>query len=329
MRELTYLEAIKEAMQQKMREDDNVYLMGEDVAEYGGAFGVSVGMVEEFGKERIRNTPISEAAIVGVATGSAITGMRPIAEIMFSDFITIAMDQIANQAAKIRYMFGGKARVPLVIRTAGGGGTGAAGQHSQSLQALVAHIPGLKVVMPSNPYDAKGLLIASINDDNPVIFIEHKLLYKNKKYIQHVPEEMYDIPLGKGEIKREGKDISIVATAFMVQKSLEAAGELQEEKGIECEVVDLRTIRPLDIGLVTGSVKKTGRMVCVEEAPIFGGFMGEVSAQVTEGAFDWLDAPVVRVAGRNCPVPYSPVLEQEMIPGVERIKAGVLDLLDK
>ncbi len=329
MRELTYLEAIREAMQQKMREDDDVYLIGEDVAEYGGAFGVSVGMVEEFGKERIRNTPISEAAIVGVATGSAVTGMRPIAEIMFSDFITIAMDQIANQAAKIRYMFGGKARVPLVIRTAGGGGTGAAGQHSQSLQALVAHIPGLKVVMPSNPYDAKGLLTASINDDNPVIFIEHKLLYKNKKYIQHVPEEMYEIPLGKGEIKREGKDISIVATAFMVQKSLEAAKELQEEKGIECEVVDLRTIRPLDIGLVVSSVKKTGRMLCVEEAPIFGGFMGEVSAQVSEGAFDWLDAPVVRVAVRNCPVPYSPVLEQEMIPGIERIKAGVLGLLDK
>ena len=329
MRELTYLEAIREAMQQKMREDDDVYLIGEDVAEYGGAFGVSVGMVEEFGKERIRNTPISEAAIVGVATGSAVTGMRPIAEIMFSDFITIAMDQIANQAAKIRYMFGGKARVPLVIRTAGGGGTGAAGQHSQSLQALVAHIPGLKVVMPSNPYDAKGLLTASINDDNPVIFIEHKLLYKNKKYIQHVPEEMYEIPLGKGEIKREGKDISIVATAFMVQKSLEAAKELQEEKGIECEVIDLRSIRPLDIELVLGSVKKTGRLLCVEEAPIFGGFMGEVSAQVSEGAFDWLDAPVVRVAGRNCPVPYSPVLEQEMIPGIERIKAGVLGLLDK
>lgn len=329
MRELTYLEAIREAMQQKMREDDDVYLIGEDIAQYGGAFGVTVGMVEEFGRERIRNTPISEAAIIGVATGSAVTGMRPIAEIMFSDFMTIAMDQIANQAAKIRYMFGGKASVPLVIRTAGGGGTGAAAQHSQSLQALVAHIPGLKVIMPSNPYDAKGLLVASINDNNPVIFLEHKLLYKNKKYMQHVPEEVYEIPLGKGEIKRKGKDISIVATAFMVHQSLETAEILQKEKGIDCEVVDLRTIRPLDIDLVINSVKKTGKLLCVEEAPVFGGFMGEVSAQVTEKAFDWLDAPIVRVAGRNCPVPYSPVLEQEMIPGIERIKAGILELLNK
>lgn len=327
MRELTYLEAIREAMQQKMREDSNVYLIGEDIAEYGGAFGVTVGMLEEFGKERIINTPISEEAIIGVATGSAITGMRPIAEIMFSDFITIAMDQIANQAAKIRYMFGGKAKVPLVIRTAGGGGTGAAAQHSQSLEALVAHIPGLKVVMPSCPYDVKGLLVSSINDDNPVIFIEHKLLYKNKKYIQNVPEDMYEIPLGKGDIKREGSDISVAATSYMVQKSLEAAERLSQEKGIECEVIDIRTLRPLDIDIILDSIKKTGRLLCVEEASIFGGFMGEVSAQVSEKGFDWLDAPVVRVAGRNCPVPYSLVLEQEMIPSTSRIEKGILDLL--
>ncbi|TET14195.1 MAG: alpha-ketoacid dehydrogenase subunit beta, partial [Actinobacteria bacterium] len=305
MRELTYLEAIREAMQQKMGEDSSVYLIGEDIAEYGGAFGVTVGMLEEFGKERIRNTPISEEAIIGVATGSAVTGMRPIAEIMFSDFITIAMDQIVNQAAKIRYMFGGKAKVPLVIRTAGGGGTGAAAQHSQSLEALVTHIPGLKVVMPSCPYDAKGLLISSINDDNPVIFIEHKLLYKNKKCIQNVPRQMYEIPLGKGDLKREGSDISIAATSYMVQKSLEAAEKLSQEKGIECEVIDIRTLRPLDIDIILDSIKKTGRLLCVEEAPIFGGFMGEVSAQVSEKGFDWLDAPVARVAGRNCPVPYS------------------------
>ena len=326
-RELTYLEAIREAMQQKMRSDSSVYLIGEDIAEYGGAFGVTVGMLEEFGRERIRNTPISEEAIIGVAAGSAITGMRPIAEIMFSDFITIAMDQIANQAAKISYMFGGKARVPMVIRTAGGGGTGAAAQHSQSLEALVAHIPGLKVVMPSCPYDAKGLLISSINDDNPVIFIEHKLLYKNKKYIADVPEEMYEIPLGKGDIKKEGSDISIVATSYMVQKSLEAAEKLSLEKGIECEVIDVRTLRPLDIDIILGSVKKTGKLLCVEEAPVFGGFMGEVAAQVSEKGFDWLDAPIKRVAGRNCPVPYSLVLEQEMIPGVARIEKGILDLL--
>lgn len=329
MRELTYLEAIREAMQQKMREDSRVYLIGEDIAEYGGAFGVTVGMLEEFGRERIRNTPISEEAIIGIATGSAVTGMRPIAEIMFSDFITIAMDQIANQAAKIRYMFGGKAKVPLVIRTAGGGGTGAAAQHSQSLEALVTHIPGLKVVMPSCPYDAKGLLISSINDDNPVIFIEHKLLYKDKKCIQNVPRQMYEIPLGKGDLKREGSDISIAATSYMVQKSLEAAEELSQEKGIECEVIDIRTLRPLDIDIILDSIKKTGRLLCVEEAPIFGGFMGEVSAQVSEKGFDWLDAPVARVAGRNCPVPYSLVLEQEMIPGASRIEKGILNLLNK
>lgn len=324
-RELTYAEAIREAMKQKMRKDDSVYLIGEDIAEYGGAFGVTVGMLEEFGKERIRNTPISEAAIIGVATGSAVTGMRPVAEIMFSDFITIAMNQIVNQAAKVRYMFGGKAKVPMVIRTAGGGGTGAAAQHSQSLEALVAHIPGLKVVMPSCPYDAKGLLISSINDDNPVIFIEHKLLYKNKKCIQDVPLKMYEIPLGKGDIKRGGSDISVVATSYMVQKSLEVAEKLSGEKGIECEVIDVRTLRPLDIDIILESVKKTGRLLCVEEAPVFGSFMGEVSAQVAEKGFDWLDAPIVRVAGRNCPVPYSLVLEQEMIPGIERIERGILD----
>lgn len=329
MRKITYLEAIREAMQQMMRLDSDIYLIGEDIAQYGGAFGVTVGMLEEFGKDRIRNTPISEAAIVGVGIGSAITGMRPIAEIMFSDFITIAMDQIVNQAAKIRYMFGGKAKVPLVIRAAGGGGTGAAAQHSQSLEALFTHIPGLKVVMPSCPYDAKGLLISSIKDDNPVIFIEHKLLYKNKRYEQYVPEDLYEIPLGNGDIKRRGSDISIVATSLMVQRSLEAAEALAEEENIECEVIDPRTLKPLDISLILDSVKKTGRLLCVEEAPIFGGFMGEVVSQIMEKGFDYLDAPVGRVAGRNCPVPYSLVLEKEMIPSVDRIKEGILHILYK
>lgn len=329
MRKITYLEAIREAMQQMMRLDSDIYLIGEDIAQYGGAFGVTVGMLEEFGKDRIRNTPISEAAIVGVGIGSAITGMRPIVEIMFSDFITIAMDQIVNQAAKIRYMFGGKAKVPLVIRAAGGGGTGAAAQHSQSLEALFTHIPGLKVVMPSCPYDAKGLLISSIKDDNPVIFIEHKLLYKNKRYEQYVPEDLYEIPLGKGGIKRRGRDISIVATSLMVQRSLEAAEALAEEENIECEVIDPRTLKPLDISLILDSVKKTGRLLCVEEAPIFGGFMGEVVSQIIEKGFDYLDAPVGRVAGRNCPVPYSLVLEKEMIPSVDRIKEGILRILYK
>jgi len=328
MREITYLEAIREAIWQVMKEDGDVFLIGEDIAEYGGAFGVSVGMLEEFGKERVRNTPISEDAIIGVAVGSAITGMRPIAEIMFSDFITIAMDEITNQAAKIRYMFGGKAKVPMVIRAAGGGGTGAAAQHSQSLEALVTHIPGLKVVMPSCPYDAKGLLIAAINDDNPVIFLEHKLLYKNKRYIQHVPEEIYEVPLGLADVKRKGKDITIVATSFMVHKSLEAASILKNENDIECEVVDLRTLRPLDIDTILSSLEKTGKIVCIEEACSFGGYMGEVAAQVAEKGFDLLDAPVLRIAGKNCPVPYSLVLEQEMIPGTERIKKDILQVMN-
>lgn len=327
-REMTYLEAIREGLQQMMRADQDIFLIGEDIAEYGGAFGLTVGMVEEFGKERVRNTPISEAAIVGVAAGCAMTGMKPVAEIMFSDFITIAMDQIANQAAKARYMFGGKAKVPMVLRAAGGGGTGAAGQHSQSLEALTAHIPGLKVVMPSCPYDAKGLLISSIEDDNPVIFLEHKLLYKNKKYVQYIPEELYKIPLGKADIKRKGSHLTIVATSFMVQKSLEAAEEIKKESDLECEVVDLRTLRPLDMDAILSSLEKTGKLLCVEEAPIFGGFMGEVAAQVADKGFDLLDAPVVRVAGRNCPVPYSPVLENEMIPSVERIKEGIKDILN-
>jgi len=328
MREITYLEAIREAMQQTMRLDPDVYLIGEDVAEYGGAFGASVGMLEEFGKDRIINSPISEDALVGVAVGSAVTGMRPIVEIMFSDFITIAMDEIANQAAKIRYMFGGKAAVPLVMRMAGGGGTGAAAQHSQSLEALVAHIPGLKVVMPSSPYDAKGLLVSAIKDNNPVIFIEHKLLYKNKKYIEHVPEELYGIPLGKGEIKRQGKDITLVATSLMVKKCLETAETAFQEKGIECEVIDPRTLRPLDLDIILNSLKKTGRLICVEEACGFGGYMGEVAAQVAQDGFDFLDAPIIRISGKNCPVPYSPVLENEMIPNHERIKQGIYSIFN-
>jgi len=329
MRELTYLEAIKEAIRQVMKENEDVFMLGEDIGLYGGSFGLTRGLFEEFGKDRIRNTPIAEAALIGAAVGSAVTGMRPIAELMFSDFSTVAWDQIVNQAAKIRYQFGGKAKVPMVIRTAHGGGMGFAAQHSQSLEALFAHIPGLKVVMPSCPYDAKGLFIASVYDNNPVIFLEHKILYSNKKYSQHVPEEMYTIPLGKGEVKKSGKDLTIVATSYMVQKSLEVANELKDKMQIDCEVVDLRTIKPLDIDLVIESVKKTGRLVCVEEACSFGGFMGEVASQVAEFGFDYLDAPIVRVASKNCPVPYSYVLEQEMIPSSDRIKENILKVLGK
>jgi pyruvate dehydrogenase E1 component beta subunit len=329
MREITYLEAIREAMQQMMRKNSDIYLMGEDIAEYGGVFGVTVGMLEEFGKERIRNTPISEEAIIGIGVGSALTGMKPITEIMFIDFITIALDEIVNQAAKIRYMFGGNAKVPLVIRTTTGAGKGAGAQHSQSLESLLTHIPGLKIVMPSCPYDAKGLMIASINDDNPVIFIEHKLLYRDKRYIQHVPEEIYEIPLGVGDIKREGKDITVVATSLMVQKSIEAANMLKKDRNIECEIIDLRTLRPLDIDIILNSIKRTGKLLCVEESCCFGGFMGEVVSQVVEKGFDYLDAPIKRIAASNCPVPCSLVLEQEMIPNIDKIKKGVLEILYK
>ena len=329
MRELNYLEAIKEAIRQVMLKDEDVYMLGEDIGLYGGSFGLTRGLFEEFGKDRIRNTPISEAALIGVAVGSAVTGMRPIAEIMFSDFTTVGMDQIINQAAKIRYQFGGKAKVPIVIRTAHGGGAGFAAQHSQSLEALFAHIPGLKVVMPSCPYDAKGLFVSSVYDNNPVIFLEHKILYKNKKYSQNVPKEVYTIPLGKGEIKKPGKDLTIVATSYMVQKSLEVVSELKEKMQIDCEVVDPRTIKPLDIDIIMESVKKTGKLICVEEACSFGGFMGEVVSQVVEYGFDYLDAPIVRVASKNCPVPYNYLLEKEMIPSNDRIRESILKLLNR
>jgi acetoin:2,6-dichlorophenolindophenol oxidoreductase subunit beta len=329
MSELTYLEAIRDGIREVMKEDESVFMLGEDIGLYGGSFGLTNGLFAEFGGERVRDTPISESVIIGTAVGSAITGMRPILEIMFSDFTGCGMDQIMNQAAKIRYMFGGKAKVPMVLRTASGGGAGFGPHHSQSLEAIFAHIPGLKVVMPSCPYDAKGLFISSVYDNNPVIFLEHKFLYKNKKYAQEVPGGIYTIPLGKGEIKRPGKDISIVASSYMVQKSLEAAELLQKEMQIDCEVVDLRTIKPLDMDIILESVKKTGKLICVEEACSFGSFMGEVITQVTEKAFDFLDAPPIRVAGKNCPVPYSAILEQEMLPSVEKIKDGILGVLGK
>lgn len=253
MREIYYLDAIKEALSQQMEADEKIFLIGEDIGVYGGAFGLTVGMIDKFGEDRIMDTPISEQAIVGIAIGAALMGLKPIVEIMFSDFLMLALEQIANQAAKIHYMFGGKTAVPLVIRTPGGGGTGAAAQHSQSLEAIVNHIPGLKVIMPSTPYDAKGLFISAIADPNPVIFIEHKLLYKKVK--GEVPENVYTIPLGKADIKKEGKDITVVATSFMVQKVLKVADNLLS-KGIDIEVIDPRTIKPLDLETIIESVKK-------------------------------------------------------------------------
>lgn len=300
-------------------------MLGEDIGVYGGAFGVSRGMIEEFGPERIRNTPISEAAISGTAVGSALTGMRPILELQFSDFITIAMDNLANQAAKIRYMYGGKGTIPMVLRTPSGSGTGAAAQHSQSLEAWAAHIPGLKVVQPSTAGDAKGLLKAAIDDENPVVFYEHKLLYKTSG---DVPEEQYSIPLGKADIKREGTDATIVATAMMVHKSLEAA-ELLAEKGINVEVVDPRTLVPFDTETAVESVKKTGRLLVVHEAVKFGGIGGEIASLIAESeAFDYLDYPIRRLGAAFVPVPYNPTLEKASIPSVEEIVENIQEMVN-
>ena len=316
MRELSYAEAIREALRQEMQRDERVFIIGEDVGVYGGAFGVTLGLVEEFGEERVIDTPISELGIAGAITGAALTGMRPVGEIMFMDFTTLAMEQLVNQAAKIRFMFGGRAKVPFVLRTPAGSGTGAAAQHSQSLEAWFVHVPGLKVVMPSTPYDAKGLLIASIRDDNPVIFVEHKLLYKTRG---PVPEEPYTIPLGTAEVKREGRDLTIVATSIMVQRSLEAAEQLARE-GIEAEVVDPRTLKPLDEETIIRSVMKTGRVLIVHEACKTGGYGGELAAVIAGSeAFDYLDAPIIRLAGRDIPIPYNRTLEYHTVPQVENI----------
>jgi pyruvate/2-oxoglutarate/acetoin dehydrogenase E1 component len=325
MRELTYSEAIREALRQEMQRDDRVFIIGEDVGVYGGAFGVTLGLVEEFGEERVIDTPISELGIAGAITGAALTGMRPVGEIMFMDFITLASEQIVNQAAKIRFMFGGKASVPFVLRTPAGSGTGAAAQHSQSLESWFVHIPGLKVVMPSTPRDAKGLLLASIRDDNPVIFIEHKLLYKVKG---PVPGEMFTLPIGSAEVKREGRDLTIIATSIMVSRSLEAS-ELLANEGIEVEVVDPRSLKPLDEDTIIRSVIKTGRVLIVHEACKTGGFGGEIAAVIAESeAFDYLEEPIVRLAGRDIPVPYNRMLESNTVPQVESIVTAAQTLME-
>lgn len=316
MRTITYSEAIRESMSQAMRQDEDVFIMGEDIGIYGGAFGVTSGMLEEFGPERVRITPISESAISGCAVGAAMTGMRPILEIQFSDFIMIALDNIVNQAAKTRYMYGGKAKVPVVVRLPGGSGAGFAAQHSQSLEAWMTHVPGLKVVQPSSAYDAKGLMLAAIKDDNPVLFYEHKLLYNVK---EEVPEEIYEIPLGKAEVKKQGTDITIVATSIMVQRALEAAEQL-ENIGISVEVIDPRTLVPLDIETIINSVKKTSRVLVVYEAVKRSGFGAEIASVIAESeAFDFLDAPIKRLGGVATPIPYNPTLEKAAVPQVEDI----------
>lgn len=316
---ITCAQAINEALREELERDPRVLILGEDIGRHGGAFGITRGLLDAFGPERVRDTPISEAAIAGAAVGAALVGARPIAELMYVDFAAIALDQIANQGAKNKYQFGGKARVPMVLRTQGGAGRGNAAQHSQSLEAWFAHIPGLKVVQPSTPYDAKGLLKSAVRDDNLVVFIEHKMLYATKG---PVPAEAYTIPLGVAEVKRPGRDVTIVATSRQVHTAL-AAAERLAAGGIEAEVIDPRTLVPLDEAAILASVRKTGRLVVVYEAYKRLGFGAEIAALVAESdAFDYLDAPIERVAGANVPLPYNQRLELAAIPDADRVVAA-------
>lgn len=319
---MTYREALTQALREEMRQDERIFLLGEDIVDYGGAFGVTRGLAEEFGEKRLKDTPIAEGAIVGIAVGAAMGGLRPIAEIMTINFALLAADQIINHAAKIRYMFGGQARVPLVIRTTGGGRQLAA-THSQNLEVLFAHVPGLKVVLPAAPKDAKGLLKAAIRDDDPVLFIEHAVLYGTKG---EVPDEDFTIPLGVAEVKREGKDLTLVAYSRMVLVALEAASHLSRE-GIEAEVIDLRALRPLDIEPVIRSVKKTNRALIVEEDWKSFGVGAEVASRIAELAFDYLDAPVQRIAAAEVPMPYAKGLEQAALPDVDGVVRGARAML--
>jgi len=322
-RELFYMQAINEALHQEMERDPDIFVAGEDVAQHQGAFRITAGLLQKFGEKRVIDTPIAEAGIIGMAVGSAACGLRPVVEIMFMDFIGIAMDQVLNQMAKMKFMFGGKARLPIVVRTTCGAGIRVAAQHSQSLEAILCHIPGLKVVMPSTPYDAKGLLMAAIRDDNPVFYLEHKRLYGRRG---EVPEEAYVVPLGAGQVKRPGKDVTIVATSAMVWEALDAAEKLVP-RGIDAEVIDPRTLQPLDMGLIVDSVKRTHRLVVAHEAVRFGGIGAEIAAQAAEEAFDYLDAPPQRVGAPFTPVPFSPVLEDAWLPGADDIVDAVLNVV--
>jgi pyruvate/2-oxoglutarate/acetoin dehydrogenase E1 component len=324
-REITYAQALREAMHTALSVDEKVYMLGEDIGVYGGAFGVTVGLVDEFGSERVRDTPISENNIAGTAIGSGMTGMRPIAEMQFMDFVTLAMEQIVLQGAKIRYMFGGKAYVSMVLRLPAGSGTGAAAQHSQSLESLLVNVPGLKVVMPSTAYDAKGLLLAAIADNNPVMFVESKLLYKQSG---PVPEDPYIVPLGKADVKRTGTDATLLAIGVMVPRALEAA-EILAAEGIDVEVVDPRTLKPYDAETIIASVKKTGRLVIAHEAPLIGGYGGEMAGLIAQSeAFAYLEAPIVRLAGAETPPPYNRNLERAMVPQVENMVEAVRKLVN-
>ena len=324
VKDITFAQALNEALDYELSKDKRVVVMGEDVGTYGGIYGVTAGLYDKYGEERVKDTPIAESGFIGTAVGAAATGLlRPVVELMFIDFLGVTLDQIYNQAAKMRYMFGGKAKVSMVLRTPCGAGFSAAAQHSQSLHALFTHLPGLKVVMPSMPNDAKGLLISSIEDDDPVIFIEHKALYAIKG---PVDEEAKPIPLGQADIKRKGKDVTIVATALMVHKSLEVAEKLAKE-GVEVEVLDPRSLVPLDVDSIVNSVKKTGRLVVVDEGYPRAGFASDVAAIAVSKCFESLKAPVKLITPPATPVPFSPTLETEWIPSSNRIEKAIKDIL--
>src|SRR6187431_319586 len=319
MPELSYREAVRDAMSTAMRRDDDVFIMGEDIAEMGGSMGVTQGMLEEFGPERVRNTPISEMAIVGAGIGAAIAGMRPVVEVMYEDFLTLSMEQIVNQAAKHRYMSGGQVKVPLTVRTQGGAGWSPGAQHAQQVEAWFVHVPGLKVVFPSTPADVRGLLWSSIYDDNPVVFFEHRTLYGIK---EEVPEKLEPIPIGKARVHREGTDVTVVATGRLVHESLKAAEEA-EQQGVSVEVIDPRTLQPLDEEALVGSVKKTNRAVVAHEAVTRGGFGAELAAVIQHGAFDWLDAPIERVGAAFAPLAFAPGMEQWAVPHADDVLAAI------
>ena len=319
MPEVSYREAVRDALAEAMRADDDVFVMGEDIAEMGGSMGVTQGLVEEFGPERVRNTPLSEMAIVGAGIGAAMQGMRPVIEIMYEDFLTISLEQIVNQAAKHRYMSGGQLKVPLTIRTQGGAGWSPGAQHAQQLEAWLVHVPGLKVVFPSTPEDVRGILWSAIYDDNPVIVFEHRLLYPVKG---EVPEELVPIPIGKARTVRAGTDVTVIATGPLVHRALKAAEEA-EKNGISVELVDPRTLQPLDEETLVESVKKTNRVVVAHEAVTRMGFGAEVAAVLQEKAFDWLDAPIERVGARFAPLPFAPAMEQFVVPQPADVLAAI------
>jgi len=325
MTELTYLKAFNDGLRQMMDADGDIFVVGEDVARRGGVFGSFAGLYDEFGEPRVVDTPIAEQAIVGLGIGAALCGLRPVVDLMFMDFVLVAMDQLANQAAKLKYLFGGNARLPVTITTNGGAGLSAAAQHSQSLEAMLCHVPGLKVVMPSTPYDMKGLMVSCLRDDNPTVLVKHKRMFGVKG---EVPAELYEVPIGEAHVVRPGADVTVVAYSRMVSESLLAADELASD-GIDCEVIDLRSVQPIDIETVVSSARKTNRIVVVHEAVRFGGLGAEIAAQIQEHAFDYLDAPVARVAAPFTPVPFSPALESRYVPDAPRIAAQIRTTLGR